>query len=374
MRKKADWRIRRPLAFVAAAAVVAAAATAGALAPGLARHASRPAGAAVSAKPQVWIAGEASHAAAAENTSVAVTSRALTTPVRAAHRGVRPNDRALGAPVRSNAARALAATQTLDWCAVAGTFDSTAIPIWGFAHAAGPGDCTGVTPELPGPQIDATAGDVVTLNVTNEIAGHTISLEVDGVVVDPASTPDAATGQTASLTFTVGEGTFLYDSSGDSGRQQMMGLYGPVVVGSGTPGQADGVSVADDETLVLSEIDPAFNADPDGFDMNNWHPSLWLINGQENPPAISAAAGAPLLLRYINAGVDHNTMGVLGLHQHMVASDGFVLANPFDAVSVTFPAGETGDALVTPAGSSGTQYALYNQNGKPGMATFIQVP
>jgi FtsP/CotA-like multicopper oxidase with cupredoxin domain len=153
-----------------------------------------------------------------------------------------------------------------------------------------------------------------------------------------------------------------------------MGLYGALVVGSGTAGQADGVTIDDDETLVLSEIDPNFNADPDGFDMNAWHPSRWLINGVDAPgtATINASPGQRLLLRYVNAGVDHNTMALLGLHQRIVASDGFVLANPYDAVSVTFPAGETGDALVT-AGASGSTYPLYNQNGKPGMTTFIQV-
>jgi FtsP/CotA-like multicopper oxidase with cupredoxin domain len=261
--------------------------------------------------------------------------------------------------------------------------DSTSIPIWGFAPMPAADDCTGAQAQIPGPEIPAVDGNVVTLNVKNAIPDHTISLEVAGVdlitpSVDPSVSvsPDAAYGLTASITFKAGEGTYLYDSAGDSGRQQAMGLYGAVVAQSATPGQAYGVPVSAQQTLVLSEIDPAFNGNPDGFDMNNWHPSRWLINGKDAPGSgpIIAPPGA-LLLRYVNAGVDHNTMALLGLHQRMLARDGFKLDNPYDVVSETFPAAETGDALVNiPAAPSGTQFPLYNQNGKPGMTTFLQVP
>jgi Multicopper oxidase len=375
--------IRRPLIFVAVAAVLLAAATAGALAPGLVRSAKHPSSAAATGGPPAWIAGESRRNTAA-GTSVTPSSRTVRT---ARTHGARPGQQRPQAEANRSgtkasrsqayATRAFAqAAVTQDLCAVEGMFDGT-IPIWGFAPMPASNNCADATAQLPGPELHADAGDVVTLNVTNNIPGQTISIEVPGIDFVPGS-QDADYLETVTLTFTPAEGTYLYASSGDAGRQQAMGLYGALVVGSGTAGHADGVDFDVQQTLVLSEIDPAFNADPDGFDLNGWHPTRWLINGQEEAGAapIDATAGARVLLRYVNAGPDHNTMGLLGLHQRMVGRDGFTLANPFDVVSETFPAGETGDALVTvPAATlAGTRFPLYNQNGKPGMSTFLQVP
>jgi hypothetical protein len=112
--------------------------------------------------------------------------------------------------------------------------------------------------------------------------------------------------------------------------------------------------------------------------MNNWHPSLWLVNGQTYPGTanVSVPAGQRVLLRYLNAGIDNNTMTVLGLHERMLAQDAYPLTNPFDFVAETFASGQTGDALVqVPAGTaSGTRYPLYNRNLQMGMFTYLTVP
>ncbi len=216
----------------------------------------------------------------------------------------------------------------------------------------------------------------MTLNVTNNIPGHTISLEVPGVDVSSApANADADFGETASVTFTTpAEGTFLYESAGDAGRQEAMGLYGALIVHSAISGQAYGLPVAAERTLVLSEIDRAFNLNPDAFDMRDWHPTYWLINGMDHPnaPDISVPAG-DVLLRYANAGVDHNTMTMLGLRQRLLARDGYPLSNPFSVVSETFPAGGTGDALVTIPATSGARFPVYNRNLNLGMMRFLQV-
>jgi FtsP/CotA-like multicopper oxidase with cupredoxin domain len=173
-----------------------------------------------------------------------------------------------------------------------------------------------------------------------------------------------------------------------------MGLYGALVVRSNTAGQAyDTASSAFDReaTLVLSDIDPAFNANPGGFDMHAYNASYWLINGKAYPQTapIQAAAGEKVLLRYVNAGHDNTTMTLLGMHENVLARDANLLANPFDADAETIPAGETEDAIATvPAGSSGLPngFPLYNRqlhlgNGAPadstslgGQLTFIQSP
>jgi FtsP/CotA-like multicopper oxidase with cupredoxin domain len=322
-------------------------------------------------------------AACAAAATAAGLADAVQRPAKAAH---------AKAPV----VRRIAAAVIVDLCAKAGNAtmaDGAVVPIWGFARKPAGIACTdpSVGAQLPGPVLDVSRGDVVTLNVTNALVGRTISLEAPGIDLT-AGPQDAAPGNTVSLTFTASaEGTYLYDSAGDAGRQQAMGLYGALVVRGSTPGQADGAAFDLERTLVLSELDPAFNAAPDTFDMNAWKPTYWLINGQpyrSDAPTIDAHAGDRLLLRYANAGIDDNTMTMLGLRARLLARDAYALANPFDVVAETFASGATADALVTvPAtAAAGTRFPLYNRqlhltNGLPGgagyspggMLTFVRV-
>jgi FtsP/CotA-like multicopper oxidase with cupredoxin domain len=280
----------------------------------------------------------------------------------------------------SAATRKLAAAVAFTLCAKAGTvtIGGSPVPIWGFAQLGTAASCAdaAVAPQLPGPELSVTAGDVVTLTVTNSLPGRTLTIEAPGVAFAPGP-QDVASGATASLTFTASEGTYLYSSGGDGGRQTAMGLYGALVVHSGTAATEDGVAVDAQKVLLLSEVDPAFNASPDTFDFNNWHPSLWLINGQPYPttPALGVTAGQRVLLRWLNAGIDNNTMSMLGVRQQLLRADGAALANPFEVVSHTFPSGSTADGLVTvPAAAAvGDRFPLYNRNLNAGMTTFLQV-
>jgi FtsP/CotA-like multicopper oxidase with cupredoxin domain len=157
-----------------------------------------------------------------------------------------------------------------------------------------------------------------------------------------------------------------------------MGLYGALVVHSATAGQAYGSPFDTEQVVVLSELDANLNASPDTFDMNNWDPTYWLLNGKSSPDTapIGAAAGQRVLLRYANAGMDNNTMTLLGVRERLIARDAYPLANPFSVVSETFASGQTADALVTvPASaSSGAKFALYSRQLRPGMKTSIVVP
>jgi FtsP/CotA-like multicopper oxidase with cupredoxin domain len=82
-----------------------------------------------------------------------------------------------------------------------------------------------------------------------------------------------------------------------------------------------------------------------------------------------------VLLRWLNAGIDNNTMSMLGVRQQLLRADGAALANPFEVVSHTFPSGSTADGLVTvPAAAAvGDRFPLYNRNLNAGMTTFLQV-
>jgi FtsP/CotA-like multicopper oxidase with cupredoxin domain len=317
--------------------------------------------------------------------------------------GVRPVAFGSAGPNRAAAPTIAAAASdpAIDLCATTGSVTvpgGAAVPIWGFVLKGAAADCSDVadTATLPGPVLHVDENDVVTLNVTNALpAAHAISVEVPGLNFDPGPT-DAAVGETVSRTFTAGApGTYLYQSVGDAERQTAMGLYGALIVRSGTAGQAYDTSASAydvEAPLVLSAIDPAFNANPDGFDMRNYLATYWLINGKAYPQtdAIHASAGQRVLLRYLNAGFDNTTMMLVGTSQRVLARDANLLSKPFDADAETIPAGATEDTIVTVPGSSSALpngFPLFNRqlhvtngtSGGPayspgGMLTFIQSP
>jgi FtsP/CotA-like multicopper oxidase with cupredoxin domain len=251
---------------------------------------------------------------------------------------------------------ASAAPVTINLCAKPGTATLTGaftVPIWGFATTATPGACAGPTASLPGPPLVVNEGDTVTVNIANGLpAGHTLTFEIPGITFDAGPT-DVAAGTSGTVSFTASApGTYLYQAGGTEGRQAAMGLAGALIVNSATAGQAyDSATTAynTQATLVLSAVDPAFNAAPDTFDMYSYNATYWLINGKAYPDTagITAAAGSQLLLRYVNAGFDNTSMALLGMHEHVVARDAHLLNNPHDANAETIPAGATEDAIAT---------------------------
>jgi FtsP/CotA-like multicopper oxidase with cupredoxin domain len=302
----------------------------------------------------------------------------------------------------SGASVAPAANVAIELCAVAGTSNpvgSVSVPIWGFGIPSTPGDCSTATASLPGPVLSVNEGDDVTITVTNALppdptpatdgtTDHVVSLEIPGVSL-AAGDVDAAVGETATISFHAGApGTYLYESAGDSGRQEAMGLYGALIVRPATAGQAyDAASSAYDveSILVLSQVDPDFNAAPDTFDMNEYLATYWLIDGKSYPDtaSVTAGSGERVLLRYLNAGYDNTSMSLLGMHQRVLARDARLLGNPFLAATETIPAGGTEDAIAlvpSTAPPSADGFALFNRNlhvtnghaaGTGGMLTFI---
>jgi len=148
-------------------------------------------------------------------------------------------------------------------------------------------------------------------------------------------------------------------------------------------------SFDDEALLVLSEIDPVLNnsADPAGFDMRNYQPRYRLINGKAYPDTDEIAiggAGNRVLLRYVNAALEPHSMGLLGLHQTVIANDGSSFKYSHTVVADTLAPGETQDTIATiPATTvDGSKFALYDASlllrnssaaGAGGMLTFVAV-
>jgi FtsP/CotA-like multicopper oxidase with cupredoxin domain len=273
---------------------------------------------------------------------------------------------AIGATAAGNAGVASAAAVPIDLCAKTGTLTLAGggtVPVWGFAQLSTGQTCADVTAQVPGPVLDVTAGDAVTITLHNDLT-EAVALELPGEYVTQGAT-EAPAGSTATYAFTaLSPGTFIYQSASNAGRQNAMGLYGALIVRPTASGRAyDGASTAFDteRMLVLSAIDPALNANPDTFDMRNFAPTYWLVNGKSYPDTseIHVSAGQKLLLRYVNAGFDNTTMALLGAHERVVGSDAFALPNPFDAIAETVPAGATMDAILTVP--SAGRFPIYNR-------------
>ncbi|MEN9706034.1 MAG: hypothetical protein RLZZ393_1913, partial [Pseudomonadota bacterium] len=152
----------------------------------------------------------------------------------------------------------------------------------------------------------------------------------------------------------------------------------------GTDSAAEATTAYDEEAvLVLSEIDPALNtaANPSAFDMRDYAPKYFLINGKAYPDTttITSIAGHDVLLRYVNAGARHHSMSLLGLRQRILGKDGNLLPTRDVAlVAETLATGQSADALVhVPAAGRFAVYdaGLFLQNGSAtgigGMLTFV---
>jgi FtsP/CotA-like multicopper oxidase with cupredoxin domain len=279
----------------------------------------------------------------------------------------------------------------LDLCAKPGTIavGGATIAIWGYAVKPDGVACADApAATLPGPALEVAEGAAVTIRLHNAL-GERTSLVFggdNGVVPDLAG---VAPGAIKEYTFTPGDvGTFLYESGVASSRQVPLGLHGALVVRPAAPGQAYGADTAYDREaiMVLSEIDPALHAAPGTFDLRNYTPRYWLINGRAFPQTdlVAAAAGQTLLVRWLNAGNRHQTMTLLGAGQRVIAKDAVPERHPYEAVAETVPAGQTVDVLVhVPTDApSGTRLPLYSRDMRVttdgsfpgGLLTYVEVP
>jgi hypothetical protein len=238
-------------------------------------------------------------------------------------------------------------------------------------------------------------GDAVTVNLTNVNIPEGVSLNFKGQSLAPDLSAGVSAGSGTSYSFTASKpGTFLYQAGVGLGKQHQvaMGMYGALVVKptDGTAYGSPATVYTEEAAVVLSEVDPALNgsATPAAFDMRNYAPKYFLINGKAYVSGftgdIEVTQGSHLLLRYVNAGLQSHAMSTLGIAQKVIATDGFAFAHPHSMVAETIATGQTLDTLVTIPSSAplGTQFSLFDANlmlrnangtGLGGMLTFLKV-
>ena len=240
----------------------------------------------------------------------------------------------------------------------------------------------------PGPLLRADAGDVLRVEVDNQLPvatsvhWHGIALrnDIDGV---PGITQDPITaGGALRYEFTVPDpGTYFYHPH--SGVQLDRGLYGVLVVDDpDEPGRYDAewIVVLDDwvdgtgrtPDQVLTELQQASGSDGsmggmEGMDHGSMMGGMggmqspllggagdiayphYLVNGRmpNNPVTLSAKPGHRVRIRFVNAGSDTAFRVAVGGHRMTVThSDGFpVMPVPTDALLIGM--GERFDVTIT---------------------------
>ena len=113
--------------------------------------------------------------------------------------------------------------------------------------------------------------------------------------------------------------------------------------------------------LVLSEIDPALNANPTTFDMRNFAPKYRMFNGKPFPDAnvIGTDQNHTVLLRYINVGSQSHAMSVLGADQVEIAQDGHPMKFTMTVTAESVLPGQTLDTLVKMPTGPEAKLAVY---------------
>jgi len=185
--------------------------------------------------------------------------------------------------------------------------DGTTAFMWGFSEGTSPF-------QHPSPVLCANEGETVTVVLTNTFDRDDVSIVFpgqEGVLANGAPAQPQFVGSTlASLTNVAAKaggsvtytfvatrpGTFLYESGTEPHKQVRMGLFGALLVRPAAGAthafnRADSEFTAGDEFMVLlSEIDPYLNdkvLNRKSFNMNNYHPRYWLVNGRGFPDSIA---------------------------------------------------------------------------------------
>lgn len=228
---------------------------------------------------------------------------------------------------------------------------------------------------IPGPLIRARVGDRVIVHFTNELPqpttihwhGVRVPIEMDGV--PDISQPEMKTGDTFTYDFVVRDaGLYWYHPHVMSAAQVGFGLYGALLVED--PG--DGVDVADQLTLVLSDIgfdrtgalDSPESGGPAGMVFGR--EGAYILANGKILPTLRARSGAPQRWRIVNAAKSRYFLLDLGGQPfYVIGSDGGLQERPESMRTLLVTPGERADVIVTPtrrkAGTLALRALLYNR-------------
>jgi FtsP/CotA-like multicopper oxidase with cupredoxin domain len=281
--------------------------------------------------------------------------------------------------------------------------DGTTMFMWGYSLAGG-------AFQHPGPVLCVNEGDTVTVILNNTGLTEDVSIAfpgqenvlANGALAQPqfsgttltSLTNVAAPGGSVTYSFVASNpGSFLYESGTNPQKQVHMGLFGALIVRPSMGAnfaydRADSrftvnTNTATEKTrneefmVLLSEIDPYQHwAAEQGknFNLNNYHPRYWLINGRGFPDSIAdnfasflpdQPYGAlaritpfdavkhpyPGLIHYLNVGTENYPFHPHGNNGLVIGRDGRALEGPagqdlsFEKFAINIGPGQTWDVL-----------------------------
>jgi FtsP/CotA-like multicopper oxidase with cupredoxin domain len=189
---------------------------------------------------------------------------------------------------------------------------------------------------IPGPQLRATEGDRVRINVKNNLTestathwhGLVVPNEVDGVgylTQDPIKP-----GETLTYEFTLrNQGTHMYHAHHNSTDQVNRGLLGAFIV---EPKDKSTYPQYDKEyVLILNDTMLGFTFNGKGFPATE---------------ALTAKKGQRILLRWLNEGMMYHPMHLHGMPMEVFQRDGYPVNPPYKCDTIDVPPGNRFDCIV----------------------------
>jgi FtsP/CotA-like multicopper oxidase with cupredoxin domain len=249
--------------------------------------------------------------------------------------------------------------------------------------------------QYPGPILCVNQGDNVTIVLHNTLPQEVSILfpGQDNVLADGAPAQPvgnslvkpAAVNGAVTYTFTAAKpGTFVYESGTNTALQIQMGLFGALVVrptghSDWAYGTADTQFNPEAEFInILSEVDTTLHTAVElnqPFDLRNFTPRYWLINGRGFPDTVgpnyaswlptqpysslvhikeynAASNNLPALVRYLSVGSEIYHFHPHGFNGRLIARDGNPLKGSsgqdisFEKFSIPLGPGQTWDSLI----------------------------
>jgi FtsP/CotA-like multicopper oxidase with cupredoxin domain len=225
-------------------------------------------------------------------------------------------------------------------------------------------------PSVPSPTFTSLAGSVTAVGArpAGDVTSRVRSF-----------TTETAPGAAGTYTWSnVRPGTYLYQSGTHPAVQVQMGLYGAATKDAAAGQAYAGIPYTATVTLLYSEIDPDQHAAIVGGTFTSpidYRPGYFLVNGApyvpgSTPALVVQAAGEPVLVRFLNAGLETRVPMLLGGRFQVVAEDGFPYRNARSLYAPNLPAGKTLDAIATLAAGRypifDRRLGLSNGGGQPG--------
>jgi FtsP/CotA-like multicopper oxidase with cupredoxin domain len=189
---------------------------------------------------------------------------------------------------------------------------------------------------VPGPQIRVSEGDRVRLVLKNQLPEstaihcHGLELPNDQDGVPFITQKPVKPGETFSYEFIVpNAGSHMYHSHHDSAKQVGLGLLGALIVEPKEKTEYDSPDV--DHVMILN----------DGM-------HGYTLNGKSFPATepVVAKLGQTVRLRYMNEGMMIHPMHLHGMHQTVIAKDGWPLSSPWKCDTLNIAPGERWDTIV----------------------------